>query len=66
MTRPLHKSWLEPVATAHNAAIDRLCLNLLAGAPSLKGVSEEYRETLAVERSLSEAFTTAALGRERN
>ena len=52
---PLHPSWLAPRETvaAHNAAIDRLCMNLLTGAPSLDGVAEEYRDTLAIERELT-------------
>jgi hypothetical protein len=40
---------------AHEIAIDRLCLNLLTGAPAFAGVADEYRNALDIERSLMEA-----------
>lgn len=43
---------LSPAVTANDAAIDRMCLNLLAGAPSLAGVAEDYDRALRVERQL--------------
>lgn len=42
-----------PERIAHSAAIDRLCQNMLIGAPPLDGVGEEYRRTLNIERALS-------------
>lgn len=43
----------EPVMRAHGMAIDRLCMNLLAGRPSLEGVCEEYETALATENALA-------------
>lgn len=43
----------DPFGTARAAAFDRLCQNMLTGAPSLDGVGEEYRRTLRIERALS-------------
>lgn len=39
-----------PHITAHSIAIDRLCMNMLAGRPSLEGVAGEYSNALAIER----------------
>ena len=58
MTRlaAFHPSWLtpSPAVTANDAAIDRLCLNLLTGASPLDGVAEERARTLRVEQALGE------------
>lgn len=37
---------------AHNAAIDRLCSNMLGGDFTLNGVREEYQTTLEIERQI--------------
>lgn len=39
---------------AHQAAIDRFCMNLLTGAPRREGVREEYHRTLRIERDLAD------------
>ena len=50
--RALERVEATPDMIAHDAAIDRLCLNFMAGDFSLNGVAEARDEALKIERAV--------------